>query len=73
MLAVIAGRHRPVVLGKAKFTVPAGRRSKAVRIHLSHAGNRYVTKHHNRLKARALVKTAGRKKAFLSRAFTLKR
>jgi hypothetical protein len=73
MLAVISGRHRPVVLGKAKFSVPAGRRSKKVHVHLSHAGNRYMAKHHNRLKARVLVKTTGRKKAFLSRAFTLKR
>jgi hypothetical protein len=70
--ALVAGRHRPVVLGTAKFTVPAGRKSKAVRVHLSHTGTRYLAKHHSTLKSQALIKTAGHKKAFLTRVFTLR-
>jgi hypothetical protein len=72
LLALMTRKPRRVVLGKAKFKVPAGRKSAKAHVHLSAAGKRYLAKHHGKLKAQALVKTSGRKKAFLSHAFTLK-
>jgi hypothetical protein len=72
ILAVIAGRKRRVVLGKASFKVAKGRKSTKVRVHLSHSGTRYLAKHHGKLKVQVLVRTKGAKAAFLSRVFTLK-
>jgi hypothetical protein len=72
LLAIATGKHGPVVLGKASFRVAAGRKSKKVNVHLSHAGKRYLSKHHGQVKAKALVKTKGHAKAFLTRAFTLR-
>ena len=72
VLALLSAKPRRLVLGKAKFRVPAGRKSARVHVHLSAAGKRYLAKHHGRLKAQALVKTTGVKTSFLSRAFTLK-
>jgi hypothetical protein len=72
ILGALMAKARHVVLGKATFHVPAGRRSKTVTVHLSHAGLRYLAKHHGRLKVQALVQTKGAKRHFLSRAFTLK-
>jgi hypothetical protein len=72
VLGALMARTRHVVLGKATFRVPAGRTSAKVKVHLSHAGLRYVNKHHGRLKVQAVVQTKGSKKRFLSRAFTLR-
>jgi hypothetical protein len=72
LLAFVTGRKRRVVLGKASFKVAKGRKSKTVRVHLSHAGKRYLAKHHGKLRVQALVRTKGRRTGTLSKAFTLK-
>jgi hypothetical protein len=72
VLALMSRKPRRVVLGKAKFKVPAGRNSARAHVHLSAGGKRYLAKHHGKLKVQALVKTKGVKSAFLSHAFTLK-
>jgi hypothetical protein len=72
LLAIVAGKHGPMLLGTAHFKVPAGRKSKTVKVPISHAGKRYLAKHKGHVKAKALVKTTGHTKSWLTRAFTLR-
>jgi hypothetical protein len=72
VLALLSAKRRRLVLGKAKFKVPAGRKSAKAHVHLSAAGKRYLAKHHGKIKAQARVKTNGTKSTYLTHAFTLK-
>jgi hypothetical protein len=72
LLAFVARKPRRVVLGKASFKVPKGRKSKTVHVHLTGAGKRYLAKHHGKVKAQFAVRTKGVKTGFLTKAFTLK-
>jgi hypothetical protein len=71
VLGLIAAKPRRVVLGRAAFKVAKGRTSAKAHVHLSHAGKRYLAKHHGKVKAQALVRTKGQKTSFLTHVFTL--